>query len=57
MNASWFHSSYVLFLLGVLLAVWMWRKYSFHRGLQTFSMTLFIALFCWCRWPSLRWRR
>jgi len=45
MYASWFHSSYVLFLLGGLLAVWMWRKYSFHRGLQTFSMTLFIALF------------
>jgi polyferredoxin len=45
MNGSWFHQSFVLFLLGVLLSVWMWRKYSLRRGLQTFSMTLFITLF------------
>ncbi len=45
MSTSWFHPSYVLFLLGVLLSVWMWRRYSFRRGLQAFSTTLFIALF------------
>jgi MauM/NapG family ferredoxin protein len=45
MNASWFHPAYVLLLHGPLLFALMWRKYSFRRGLQAFSMTLFATLF------------
>jgi MauM/NapG family ferredoxin protein len=45
MNASWFHPAYVLLLHGPLLFALMWRKYSFRRGLQAFSMTLFTTLF------------
>jgi len=40
-----FHGSFVLLASGLALAAWIWRKYSFQRAAQTFSMALFFSLF------------
>jgi len=45
LETSWFHPSLVLFLLGTILALWVWHRFTFRHGLQVFSMNLFIVLF------------
>jgi len=45
LETSWFHPSLVLFLLGTILALWVWQHFTFRRALQVFSMNLFIVLF------------
>jgi len=45
LETSWFHPALVLFLLGTILALWTWQRFTFRRGLQVFSINLFIALF------------
>ena len=44
-EASWFHPSLFLLVLGTAVALWVWKGFSFRRGLQVFSMNLFIVLF------------
>lgn len=44
LETSWFHPSLVLFLLGTILALWVWNRFTFRRGLQVFSMNLFVVL-------------
>ncbi len=41
---SSFHPSFVLFLLGTLVSLRVWRRFSFRRGLQVFSLNLFVVL-------------
>jgi MauM/NapG family ferredoxin protein len=45
LETSWYHHSMVLFLLGTILALWVWHRFTFRRGLQVFSMNLYIVLF------------
>ena len=45
LETSWFHPSLVFFLLGTIMALWVWHRFTFRRGLQVFSMNLYIVLF------------
>jgi polyferredoxin len=45
LETSWYHPSMVLFLLGTILALWVWHRFTLRRGLQVFSMTLYVVLF------------
>jgi MauM/NapG family ferredoxin protein len=40
-----FHPSLFLFLFGTSLSLWVWARFNFRRGLQVFSMNLFVVLF------------
>ncbi|HUU04118.1 MAG TPA: 4Fe-4S binding protein [Myxococcota bacterium] len=44
-QGSWFHPSFVLLLVGLALAIWTYRRYSFRRGMQVFCLAFFITLF------------
>jgi ferredoxin-type protein NapF len=44
-ETSWLHPSLFLLLLGTILALWVWNSFNFRRGLQVFSMNLFVVLF------------
>ncbi len=44
-ETSWFHPSLYFFLVGTVLALWVWHRFNFRRALQVFSMNLFVVLF------------
>jgi MauM/NapG family ferredoxin protein len=44
-ETSWFHPSLLLLLFGTVVALWVWHRFNFRRGLQVFSMNLFVVLF------------
>ncbi|MBW1808161.1 MAG: 4Fe-4S binding protein [Deltaproteobacteria bacterium] len=43
--STWFHPAFIFFVVGLGLAVFAWRRYSFRRGMQVFSLNLFITFF------------